>query len=99
MINTKGANSNKFNFKVKSSSEKTEKSYNLTLLYKDDNFVFTFEDMADFPVKIYELKGSLKELKEIDENFYIFKNIEKMVLGIKSCIDLGKYFLKMVRQL
>ncbi len=92
MINAKGENSNKFKFKVKSSSEK---SYNLTLLYKDENFVFTFEDMADFPVKIYELKGSLKELKEIDENFFIFKNTTKLVLGIKACIDLGKYSMKL----
>ena len=92
MINAKGENSNKFKFKVKSSSEK---SYNLTLLYKDENFVFTFEDMADFPVKIYELKGSLKELKEADENFFIFKNTEKMIHGIKSCIDLGKYSMKL----
>ena len=92
MINTKGENSNKFKFKVKSSSEK---SYNLTLSYKDENFVFTFEDMADFPVKIYELKGSLKELKEMDENFFIFKNTTKLVLGIKACIDLGKYSMKL----
>ena len=92
MINAKGENSNKFKFKVKSSSEK---SYNLTLLYKDENFVFTFEDMADFPVKIYELKGSLKELKEMDENFFIFKNTTKLVHGIKACIDLGKYSMKL----
>ena len=89
MINTKGAaNSNKIKIKVKSSSEK---SYNLILFHKDDNFVLTLEDMADFPVKVYELKGSLKELKEIDDNFCIFKNTERLVHGIKACIDLDKY--------
>jgi len=92
MINTKEANSNKFKFKVKSSSEK---SYNLTVLYKEDNFVFTLEDMADFPVKVFELKGTLKELKEIDDNFCIFKNTERLVNGIKACIDLNKYSIKL----
>ena len=92
MINTKGAaNSNKIKIKVKSSSEK---SYNLILLHKDDNFVLTLEDLADFPVKVYELKGSLKELKEIDDNFCIFKNTERLVHGIKACIDLDKYSIK-----
>jgi len=92
MINTKGAaNSNKIKIKVKSSSEK---SYNLILFHKDDNFVLTLEDMADFPVKVYELKGSLKELKEIDDNFCIFKNTERLVHGIKACIDLDKYSIK-----
>ena len=92
MINTKGENSNKFKFKVKSSSEK---SYNLTVLYKEDNFVFTLEDMADFPVKVFELKGTLKELKEIDDNFCIFRNTERLVNGIKACIDLNKYSIKL----
>ena len=92
MINTKEANSNKFKFKVKSSSEK---SYNLTVLYKEDNFVFTLEDMADFPVKVFELKGTLKELKEIDDNFCIFRNTERLVNGIKACIDLNKYSIKL----
>ena len=92
MINTKEANSNKFKFKVKSSSEK---SYNLTVLYKEDNFVFTLEDMADFPIKVFELKGTLKELKEIDDNFCIFRNTERLVNGIKACIDLNKYSIKL----
>ena len=92
MINAKGENSNKFKFKVKSSSEK---SYNLTVLYKEDNFVFTLEDMADFPVKVFELKGTLKELKEIDDNFCIFRNTERLVNGIKACIDLNKYSIKL----
>jgi hypothetical protein len=82
---------NKLKFSIKSDSKK---SYNFTIFNKEDTLTFFFEDLADFPVKVYELKITLKELKEKDQNFYIFMNSEKMVKGIKTCIELEKYSLK-----
>ena len=91
MITTPGANPNKLKFSIKSDSKK---SYNFTVSNKEDTLTFFFEDLADFPVKVYELKITLKELREKDQNFYVFMNSEKLVNGIKSCIDLNKYLLK-----
>ena len=65
------SNSGKLNFNIKS---KTEKEYNLNIENKEENITFTLEDLIDFPVKIFELKTSFKELKESDENFFVFRN-------------------------
>ena len=44
--------------------------------------------MKEFPVKIYESKKSLKELKEKDDSFYGFKTAEKFIYnGIKKSIE------------
>ncbi len=91
MNTTPTANSNKLKFSIKSDSKKT---YNFTIFGQEDNLTFILEDLEDFPMKIYELKITLKELKEKDENFYIFKNSGKIINGIKSCIELEKYSLK-----
>ena len=65
------SNSGKLKFNIKS---KTEKEYNLNIENKEENITFTLEDLIDFPVKIFELKTSFKELKESDENFFVFRN-------------------------
>ena len=91
MITTSTANSNKLKFNVKSESKK---SYNFTLFNKEDDVTLIFEDLADFPMKMYELKTKLKELKEKDDNFCVFMNSERFVNGIKACIESEKYSLK-----
>ena len=91
MITTSTANSKKLKFNVKSESKK---SYNFTLFNKEDDVTLIFEDLADFPMKMYELKTKLKELKEKDDNFCVFMNSERFVNGIKACIESDKYSLK-----
>lgn len=76
----------KFTVKTKSSE-----SYSFIMYNKEEDLFITIQSLKDFPVKIYELKTSFKELKELDENFFIFRNTEKLINGIKSCIDLNKY--------
>ena len=84
------AKPSKLNFSLKYS----EQVYNLSIIQSDQAISFIIEDLKDFPVKVYELKTSLKELKEKDENFLVFKNSEKLLNGIKTCIDSEKYLIK-----
>ena len=85
------SNSGKLKFNIKT---KSEKEYNLNIVNKEENITFTLEDLIDFPVKIFELKTSFKELKELDENFFVFRNAEKLMNGIKTCIESKKYLLE-----
>lgn len=81
----------KINFKLQPNSEHP---FNFTLFNKEDDLTFNFQDTKDFPIKFFELKISLKELKELDDNFFIFKNTERLINGIKTCIESEKYTLK-----
>ena len=92
MITAQTPNTNKLKLKVKSDSQK---AFNFTLLNNEDTLTFIFEDSTDFPFKIYELTITLKELKEKEHNFLIFINTERLINGIKSCIELDKYSLKL----
>ena len=87
---TSEENSKKMNFTIKLKDDK----YKFTIFNKGDDITFKLENMKDFPVKIYEAKISLKELKEKDECFYGFKNAEKFINnGIKKSIEANKITL------
>ena len=86
----KPSNPVKLKFTLKS---KLSNTYSFIISNKEDDLIFTLENSKDFPIKIYELKTSFKELKELDENFFVFKNAERLINGIKSCIELDKYSL------
>jgi hypothetical protein len=64
----------KFTLKYKSSD-----TYSFIISNKEDDLIFSLENLKDFPIKIYELKTYFKELKELDENFFVFKNTEKLI--------------------
>ncbi len=71
-----------------------EDNYRLTIIYEKDDITFIIENLKDFPVKIYELKTTLNELKEKDDCFYGFITGEKFVNnGIKKSIDGNKISL------
>ena len=78
----------KFTLKSKSSD-----SYNIVISNKEEEICITLENLKEFPVKIFELKTSFKELKELDDNFFIFRNTERLITGIKSCLESDKYNL------
>jgi len=72
-----------------------EDKYQLTVFNEEDNITFIVENLKDFPVKFYEVKTSLKELKEKDDCFYGFRNAEKFITnGIKKSIEANKIALK-----
>ena len=85
------SNPSKLEYVIKNNSEENESSYNFIALNNEENLTFTLEDLKDFPVKIYELKITFKELKEQDENFFVFRNAEKLMGGIKVCIESENY--------
>ena len=61
-----------------------------------DNIIFTVQNVQYFPVKVYELKISFKELQNM-KYFEIFnyKTAGKLLNNvIKKCIDLEKYNIK-----
>ena len=82
--------SSKNNFSLK--SENT--TYDFTLINKEDELTFKFEDLKEFPVKIYELKIEFAKLKELDDNFFMFKTSERFIDVIKACIQSDNYSVK-----
>ena len=47
--------------------------------------------LKEFPIKLYELNIQFEKLKEMDENFIMFKNAEKFIKKIKTFIQSEKY--------
>ena len=80
----------KFKFTLKS---KSSYNYNFIISNKEEDLFITLESLKEFPVRVYELKTSFKTLQEADENFFVFRNTEKLIKGIKSCIESDKYSL------
>ena len=79
--------SSKVNFTLKSG----ESSYDFTIINKEKELTFKLEDLKEFPIKIYELNIDLEKLRQLDENFFMFKNSEKIVKTINTCIENEKY--------
>ena len=72
---------------------KTDKNdyYQFEISNEEDGLIFLFENMKEFPKKVYKLSTTLKQLKEEDECFEGFVNAEKFIKnGIKTSIDSGK---------
>ena len=82
--------SSKINFKLKSDNN----AYDFTLSNKEKEITFKFEDLKEFPVKIYELVIDFDKLKEQDENFLVFKRVEIFIDRIKKFIQNEKYAVK-----
>ena len=80
-------NITKLNFTLKSENA----SYDFSISNKDEELTLKFEDLQEFPVKIYELKIEFEKLKKLDENFYMFKRADRLVKTIKSCIQNEHY--------
>ena len=80
----------KINFKLKSE----DKAYDFTLSNKE-KVTFKFEDLKEFHVKIYELTIDFDKLKEQDDNFLVFKWLERFIDSIKKFIQNEKYSVKL----
>ena len=80
--------SKKINVELQTNSEQ---KYNLTVFNKEEDLTFILENQSDFPMKIFELKISMRELKELDENFFVFKNAERLINGIENFIKTKNY--------
>jgi len=77
----------KVNFTLKSENY----TYDFTLMNKEEELTFKFEDLKSFPVKFYELKIEFEKLIQIDENFFMFRNAENFVKKIKASVEKEKY--------
>jgi len=69
-------------------------SYDFTLINREDEITFKFENLKDFPVKIYELKIGFQKLQELDDNFFMFKKSERFIDAIKNFIQSDSYSIK-----
>ena len=77
----------KVNFTLK--AEKT--TYDFTIINKEEELTFKVEYLKEFPIKLYELNIQFEKLKELDENFLMFKNAEKFIKKIKTFIQSENY--------
>ena len=78
--------------KIKSIKQYNKNNFKFAINYDEQNLTFLIENSEIFPIKLYELKLSLKDLQNIKslEDFN-FKTIEKYVNLFKKCVDLNKY--------
>ena len=95
MSEKKTAKSTKINFTLKSDTI----SYDFTLINKEEELTFKFEDLKVFPIKIYELKIEFEKLKQLDDNFSIFKKPERFIKAIKNSIDANRYSIEFNNEL
>jgi len=80
-------NASKVNFTLKSENS----SYDFTIIDNNKEITLKIEDLKEFPIKIYELKIEFEKLKQIDDNFFMFKTTERFINAIKSCIQSENY--------
>ena len=88
------AKPSKLNFSLKSENA----SYDFTLFNKDDELTLKFEDLKDFPVKIYELRIQFEKLKQLDENFFMFKKLINLLMQSKIVLiitNIQSFLIKM----
>lgn len=86
--------SSKMNFKLKSENN----SYDFTLLNKENELTFKFEDLKEFPVKLYELKIDFEKLRESDENIGMFNRVDRFIKTIKTSIQNEKYSVSLMKK-
>ena len=86
--------SSKMNFKLKSESN----LYDFTLLNKENELTFKFEDLKEFPVKLYELKIDFEKLRESDENIGMFNRVDRFIKTIKTSIQNEKYSVSLMKK-
>ena len=80
-------NITKLNFTLKSKNT----SYDFSISNKGGEITLKLEDLQEFPIKIYELKIEFEKLKELDENFFMFKKVDRLIRTIKTCIQNENY--------
>ena len=80
----------KVNFSLK--AEKT--TYDFTLIKKGEELTFKFENIKEFPIKLYELKIQFEKLKDLDENLSMFKNAEMFIKKLKTFIQHENYAIE-----
>ena len=63
-----------------------------TIDIKEDNIIFFFKNIKDFPVKTYQLELSLNDLGKMEAFEGIqFKDLQKFENLIRKCIDSNRY--------
>ena len=68
-------------------SLKAEKAtYDFTLIKKGEELTFQFENIKEFPIKLYELKIQFEKLKDLDVNLSMFRNAEMFIKKLKTFI-------------
>ena len=70
--------------------------YKFKIDYDEQSLTFLIENFENFPIKIYELKLTLKDLQNMKslEDFN-FKTIKKYVNFFQKCVDLNKYDIEL----
>ena len=87
-------NASKVNFTLKSDKS----SYDFTILENNKELTLKIEDLKEFPIKIYELKIEFEKLKQIDDNFFMFKTSERFINAIKLCIQSENYSISIDKE-
>ncbi len=87
--NNEKIQNSKDNFVVKSKTT----SYNFIIINKNNEITFKLQDINEFPIKLYELKITYEKLKEEEENFNMFKTVEKFITILNKCIQSENYSL------
>ena len=84
--------------KIKFTLKSENSSFDFTIIDTTKELTLKIEDLKDFPIKIYELKIEFEKLKQIDDNFFMFKTSERFINAIKSCIQSDNYTITISKE-
>ena len=76
--------------------DNSKNKYNFKLSKQENDLIICFQSTSNN--KKYELITTLEKLKESDEEFFVFKNIDRLLKVIKDNLDKNQYTLKLVQE-
>ena len=76
--------------------DNSKNKYNFKLSKQENDLIICFQSTSNN--KKYELITTLEKLKESDEEFFVFKNIDRLLKVIKDDLDKNQYTLKLVQE-
>lgn len=71
-----------------------KEKFKLNIYYSDETVIFLFNELEGTDIKIYRLLISREELYKKNEDFLLFKNTDKLIHVIKTCIESNNYSVK-----
>ena len=74
---------------------KLGEKYKLNVHYSDKDLIFLIDDIENEEIKLYKLKTSFENLKNKNEDFYLFQSTQKFIDIIDICIESNNFSIKL----
>ena len=77
---------------------KLGEKYKLNVHYSDKDLIFLIDDIENEEIKLYKLKTSFENLKNKNEDFYLFQSTQKFIDIIDICIESNNFSIKLKKK-